>query len=579
MEFKSLFRKKSIHQIQADFATGYGDSEKPGGLRRTLSLRDLTVFGIAAIIGGGIFTSVGAASANGGPAIILLYLGIAVACGFAAVCYAEFASMIPIAGSAYTYSYAAFGEIIAWIIGWDLLMEYSIGNIAVAIPWSTYFTTFLEGFNIHVADAFTTDYMSAHKGFNAVSEMLSSGTTLDSITDRNLMENYNAWLNAPKIAGLRFIADIPAICIVILITYIVYRGIKESRTTGNLLVLFKLIVLMVVIALGGWYVNPDNWNPFSPEGALGVLKGVNGVFFAYIGFDAISTTAEEAKNPQRDLPRSMMYSLVICAVLYALIALVLTGMIHYKNLNVPDPIAEVFKGRNMDWFVGVISFSAIIATTSVLLVFQLGQPRIWMSMSRDGLLPKKFSDIHPKYKTPAFATIITGLFVAVPILFLNYNWVLDLASLGTLAAFALVCGGLLILHTKKDLPDRKFKVTQIDAKFYFPIAVAIMFWFIYEVRPDLFDSISNGTATLKLIYHHTPLLFFMLMCVVLCVYAFIRRLSLIPAIGLMMCAYLMTESNIKAWERFMLWMSIGLIIYFGYSYWNSKLNKSKETNS
>src|SRR5688572_22249794 len=335
-----LFRKKSISVILREAEQGLGDAEGHAmGLRKVLGVRDLTFFGVAAIIGAGIFSGIGNAAANGGPGIIFLYLFTALACGFAALCYAEFASTVPVSGSAYTYSYVAFGELIAWIIGWDLLMEYAIGNIAVAISWSDYFTRLMDGFNLHIPEWLTMDYASAHTGFKEAAGIVA---TPGGVPDAVILAKEAAWLNAPQIGGLRMIFDLPALLIVALITYIVFRGIKESRNTSNFLVGLKLAVVFLVIVLGGYYVNPDNWSPFAPNGASGILKGVSAVFFAYIGFDAISTTAEECKDPQRDLPRGMIWSLIICTILYVLLALVLTGMVHYTKLNVGDPLALVF---------------------------------------------------------------------------------------------------------------------------------------------------------------------------------------------------------------------------------------------
>ncbi|MFI5135426.1 MAG: amino acid permease, partial [Chitinophagales bacterium] len=466
MDVKQLFRRKSAQQIIKDIEAGYGDAEEGPQLHRTLKTRDLTFFGIAAIIGAGIFGTIGAAAYSGGPAVSMLFVFIAIACGFAALCYAEFASMIPISGSAYTYSYITFGELVAWIIGWDLLMEYSIGNITVALSWSAYFQTFLEGFNLHLPSYLTTDFVTALDAFKA-------GDASDA--------HYQAWLHAPRLLSLPLIVDLPAMFITVFITWLIYIGIKESRTAANIMVGLKLIVVILVILIGFFYVVPENWHPFAPNGVSGVLKGVAAVFFAYIGFDAISTVAEECENPQRDLPKGMMYSLIICTVIYIFMSFVLTGMTNYKNLGVKDPLAFVFTQiPSLHWLAGVIALSAIVATTSVFLVFQLGQPRIWMSMSRDGLLPKKFSSIHPKYKTPGFSTVMTGFFVAVPLLFLNFTLVTNLTSIGTLFAFVLVCGGVLMIHyerySKKHLhgeerrfPDPKFKVPYINGKFIVPL--------------------------------------------------------------------------------------------------------------
>src|ERR1700740_3732677 len=333
--------------------------------------------GIAAVVGAGIFSTIGLASFNGGPGVTILFVLTAVTCGFSALCYAEFASMVPVSGSAYTYSYVAFGELIAWIIGWDLLMEYAIGNIAVAISWSEYFVNLLEGFHIHLPRWTTVDFLTA---FNAHKDVLAAQAShhLADITERIKMDA-TAWDTAPGFGAFKLIANLPALAIVIAITYLFYVGIRETRKATNAMVILKIAIVIGVIIIGFFYVTPANWHPFMPNGFGGVMKGVSGVFFAYIGFDAISTTAEECENPQRDLPRGMIYSLLICTVLYILIALVLTGMVNFKELAVGDPLAYVFTKLHLTMLSGIISFSAVIATASVLLIFQLGQPRIWMS--------------------------------------------------------------------------------------------------------------------------------------------------------------------------------------------------------
>jgi amino acid transporter len=467
MNFNSLFRKKSVNDILAQVDKDCAD-DAHGSLGKHLGVRDLAAFGIAAIIGAGIFSTIGKASADGGPAVILLFLFTAAACGFAAFAYAEFSSMVPVSGSAYTYSYVAFGELIAWIIGWALIMEYGIGNITVAISWSDYFTGLLESGGIHLPQWVQMDYLTASKGFDQATALMASGKTFENL-DGGIQAAYTAWTTSPAIGPLHIIADIPALGIIIFITWLVYRGMKESRNAANLMVLIKLCIILLVIAVGVFYVDTDNWNPFAPNGIGGVLKGVSAVFFAYIGFDAISTTAEECRNPQRDLPRGMMWAIIICTILYIIIALVLTGMVSYNELNVGDPLAFVFQKLNLKWMSGIIAVSAVVAMASVLLVFQMGQPRIWMSMSRDGLLPKRFSKIHPKYKTPSFATIVVGFVVAVPALFMNLTMVTDLCSIGTLFAFVLVCAGVLVLQNKKDIPRGKFKTPYINAKFIMPL--------------------------------------------------------------------------------------------------------------
>lgn len=472
--FENLFRKKSITKILEDAEKGYGDHNS--SLNKTLGVKDLTAFGIAAIIGAGIFSTIGKASADGGPAVIFLFIFTAVACSFAAFAYAEFASMVPVSGSAYTYSYVAFGELVAWIIGWSLIMEYSIGNITVAISWSDYFTSLLSsikipalGINgINLPDWTTMDYLTAFNGHKHAEALLSAGKSFANLDDATRIAN-NAWITAPTIGGFHIVADLPALGIIILITWLIYRGMKESKNASNAMVVVKLAVILLVLAVGVFYIDTDNWNPFAPNGVSGVLKGVSAVFFAYIGFDAISTTAEECKNPQKDLPRGMMWAIIICTVLYVAIALVLTGIVKYNLLAVGDPLAFVFDHINLKLMSGIIAVSAVFAMASVLLVFQMGQPRIWMSMSRDGLLPKRFSKIHPVYKTPSFATIVVGFVVAVPSLFMNLTIVTDLCSIGTLFAFVLVCAGVLVLQNKPDVKRGKFKIPYANSKYIIPV--------------------------------------------------------------------------------------------------------------
>ncbi|RZL16845.1 MAG: amino acid permease [Pedobacter sp.] len=482
--FEKLFRKKSITKILADAEKGYGDHGS--SLHKTLGVRDLTAFGIAAIIGAGIFSTIGKASADGGPAVIFLFIFTAVACSFAAFAYAEFASMVPVSGSAYTYSYVAFGELVAWIIGWSLIMEYAIGNITVAISWSDYFTGLLSSIRvpalningINLPDWMTMDYLSAFNGHTHADALINAGKSYADLDDFTRIAN-NAWNTAPQIGGFHLVADLPALFIIIFITWLVYRGMKESKNASNAMVIVKLAVILLVLSVGVFYVDTSNWNPFAPNGVSGVLKGVSAVFFAYIGFDAISTTAEECKNPQRDLPRGMMWAIIICTVLYVAIALVLTGIVNYKLLAVGDPLAFVFDQIDLKLMSGIIAVSAVFAMASVLLVFQMGQPRIWMSMSRDGLLPKAFSRIHPVYKTPSFATIVVGFVVAVPSLFMNLTIVTDLCSIGTLFAFVLVCAGVLVLQNKPDIQRGKFKIPYANSKYIIPVVflAAIIFSF------------------------------------------------------------------------------------------------------
>ncbi|HMT76260.1 MAG TPA: amino acid permease [Saprospiraceae bacterium] len=559
----NIFRKKSIVSILNDANAGMGDSHGMS-LKRVLGVRDLTALGVAAVIGAGIFSSIGKAAYDGGPGVVFLYIFTAVACGFAALCYAEFASTVPVSGSAYTYSYVAFGEIFAWIIGWDLLMEYAIGNIAVAISWSDYFTNLVNKAGIHIPDWLTMDYMTAHAGFEKIHAALSSGANINSL---NLTEvsQYYAWVNAPMLGSLRMIIDLPAMLIVVLITYIVYVGIKESRTASNIMVGVKLAIILLVILMGAFFINTENWSPFVPNGASGILKGVSAVFFAYIGFDAISTTAEECKDPQRDLPRGMIYALIICTVLYVLVSLVLTGMVNYTHLNVGDPLAMVFDAVNMKFIAAIVAGSAIFATAGVLLVFQLGQPRIWMSMSRDGLLPRIFSKIHPKYGTPSFSTILTGCVVALPALFLNLDIVLALTSIGTLFAFVLVCGGILVLQMQPERPQSKFKVPYINGQWIYPIGLIVALFTTLYYDPYYFQDIMTVETF--------PMIVFWIVAIVLAGYTIKNKFSLIPILGLVSCFYLMAQESHTNWMRFIIWLVIGLVVYFLYGFTHSKLAK------
>jgi APA family basic amino acid/polyamine antiporter len=556
-----LFRKKSIDQIRKDYHTAEASG---GGLRKILGVWDLTFLGIAAVIGAGIFSTIGNAAYNGGPGVSILFVITAVACGFSALCYAEFASRVPVAGSAYTYSYVTFGELIAWIIGWALILEYAIGNIVVAISWSGYFNNLLVNvFHINLPDWMLIDPMSAKNAFNEASAALAKG-----VDDPRKLESYrfavDAYNNAPMIGGMKVFFNLPAFIIVVLITWLAYTGIRDSKKTANAMVLFKLGVIIFVIVAGAFFVDTNNWTPFLPNRFEGVLRGVSAVFYAYIGFDAISTTAEECKNPQRDMPRAMIYSLLICTVLYILIALVLTGIENYSNFrNVSDPLAFVFAER-APWIETVVSISAVVATTSVLLVFQLGQPRIWMSMSRDGLLPKKFQTIHPKYKTPSFATIVTGILVAVPALFLEDVIVTDLTSIGTLFAFALVAGGVLFLPRIEKQAGR-FSLPYINGQFIIPVVVGI-FIFAFQER--------IGAAVRNLSHEdHQEIIFllFIVAAVALAVLTFIRKFSFIPIMGVLFCLYLMVEIPANSWLVFFGWMVLGFVVYFLYGYRNSKL--------
>ena len=578
MSQNSLFRKKTVASIMAQVRANEASAEGQT-LNKHLKIRDLIAFGIAAIIGAGIFSTIGQASAQGGPAVIFLFLFTALASGFAAFAYAEFASMVPVAGSAYTYSYVAFGELIAWIIGWALIMEYAIGNITVAISWSDYLTTMLEQIHIkaiglkgiHLPSWMQMDYLTASNGYQEALHFLKEKGAAVSDLDPSLLKTYQAWIDAPRIGSFHLVLDLPALFIIVLITWLVYRGIKESRNASNAMVIIKLAVILLVIAVGVFYIDMNNWTPFAPEGISGVLKGVSAVFFAYIGFDAISTTAEECENPQRDLPRGMMWAIIICTVLYIIIALILTGIVPYDQLAVGEPLAFVFQQINLPKMTFIISISAVVAMASVLLVFQMGQPRIWLSMSRDGLLPKRFSKIHPKYKTPSFATIVVGFVVAIPALFMNLTMVTDLCSIGTLFAFVLVCGGVLVLQNKPDVERGSFRTPYMNAGYVLPvlfIGALIYFWSTGDFMQ--YFQIKSGSDLGQKI----PSLIFWIFTLFLTVVSVPKKLSLIPSLGLLSCLYMMSEIPLQNWIYFGIWLLIGLVIYFTYSRKHSKLNPS-----
>jgi basic amino acid/polyamine antiporter, APA family len=574
---KQLFRKKSVSQILDDVK--HHEAEHASDLNKNLTLTDLVSFGIAAIIGAGIFSTIGTAAYNGGPAVIFLFIFTAIACLFSALCYAEFASTVPISGSAYTYAYTTFGELVAWILGWALVMEYGIGNITVAISWSDYFTSMMDGFGLHIPECFSMDYLSAMRGSAEVEKQLAAGKTLQDLA-QNLQQAHLAWQNAPQIAGFRLVLDLPVLFITVIITSLVYIGIKESKTAGNIMVIIKLAVVLLVIAVGAFYVKPENWDPFAPNGVAGVLKGVSGVFFAYIGFDAISTTAEECKNPQRDMPKAMIFSLVLCTVLYVIIALVLTGMLSYKEMNVGDPLAHVFAQNNIDFMAGIISVSAVVAITSVFLVYQLGQPRILMSMSRDGLLPKAFSKIHPQYKTPYISTIVTGFLVAVPALFMNLTQVTDLASIGTLFAFTVVSGGVLLLETPPGRENNiRFRVPYYNGQWIVPSLLLLAFGSVYYFNSEGIINFltfkDSGEGFWGSLFHRIPMWIYVIFCLIISYYTFTKKLSLIPVMGLVTNFYLMTELGVHNWIGFSIWLLIGLVIYFSYGYQHSKLRKIK----
>jgi APA family basic amino acid/polyamine antiporter len=499
----SLFRRKPLDALIAE------GGDKEHGLRKTLTTIDLIALGIGAIIGAGIFAVLGSATSGGqtlppaGPGVTLSILLTAVACGFCALCYAEFASLVPVAGSAYTYSYATLGELAAWIIGWDLILEYAVGNIAVAISWSAYFRQLLLGFGLEVPPWLATDYRST---------LLAARTVADSgaaSLGPEAMVAYQAHLNHPIILGVPIVFNVLAVLITAAITVLLVRGIKESARFNNVIVVLKILTLLFFIGIGIFYVKPANWHPFFPGGLHGVWTGAALIFFAYIGFDAVSTAAEECRNPARDMPRGIIGSLVICTILYIGAALVLTGMIPFSKLaGVADPLAAALSYVQQDWAAGLLAFGAVIAMTAVLLVFQLGQPRILMAMSRDGLLSPWFSKIHPRYRTPHVTTILTGIFVGGFAAVANIDEIVQLTNIGTLFAFVLVCIGILILRAREPKRPRTFRVPLVPA---------------------------------------------------------------VPLLGIAMCVVLMAGLPWPTWRRFLLWLGAGLLIYFLYGIRRSRL--------
>lgn len=510
-----LFKIKSLSSILAE------THDPKTRLKRALGAFDLVLLGMGAIIGAGIFATVGTAAAGdalrpgAGPALVLSFGITAVACAFAALCYAELAALVPISGSAYTYSYATFGELVAWIIGWDLMIEYGVGAIAVAISWSGYFVGFLKGFGITLPAWATLDYRTATRGFEKAATLLSNGTPLDQL-DPGLQRTYEAIHNAPTFLGMPVICNIPAFLIVILLTILLVRGIKESSRFNEAIVAVKLLVLGFFVLVGAFYVKPQNWIPFAPNGFAGIKAGAAIVFFAYIGFDAVSTAAEETKNPKRDLPIGIIGSLVVCTIIYMVVAAVFTGLIPFHALKdslsheKAEPLALAMEHIKLNWAAGIIAFGSVAAHIAVLLVLQMGQSRIFFSMSRDGLLPKTFSRVHPKFKTPYVTTIVTGIIVACFAAFTNIEEMVDLTNIGTLFAFTLVCFGVIILRVKEPHRHRAFKVP------FNPI---------------------------------TPLL------------------------GVAACIFLMTGLPNITWVRFIIWLVVGLIVYFTYGIRNSELHK------
>jgi APA family basic amino acid/polyamine antiporter len=408
-------------------------------LRRALGAWDLISLGIGAIIGAGIFATVGTAAAGdaarpgAGPGIVLSFVLTAAVCGLAALCYAELAALVPISGSAYTYVYATLGELLAWIIGWDLIIEYAVGNVAVAISWSGYFGELLRGLGIVLPQWLSTDIRTA-------------------------LQHPEVMASAPHVLGVPIIFNFPAAGIVLLLTWVLVVGIKESARANEIMVLVKLVVLAFFVIVGISYVQPANWKPFLPNGFHGVWAGAAIVFFAYIGFDAVSTAAEETRDPGRNLPRGILGSLVICTVVYILVAAVVTGMVPWFDLHTAEPLTVAMNRYNLGWAAGIVALGSVAAHTAVLLVFQLGQPRIFYSMARDGLLPSAFAKVHPRHHTPHVTTILTGVVVAAFSGFANIEEMVDLTNIGTLFAFALVSAGVIVLRRTHPEAHRPFRV-------------------------------------------------------------------------------------------------------------------------
>jgi APA family basic amino acid/polyamine antiporter len=504
-----LLARKSVEQLTAESA------DQKHGLKRTLGKWDLTALGVGAVIGAGIFASIGSAIAGdpvrlgAGPAIVLSFLLTALTCGFAAMCYAEFAAMVPISGSAYTYAYASLGELVAWIIGWDLIIEYAVGNIAVAISWSGYFRELLSHFGLSIPAWLATDYRTAFEAVRAVAQGASDAPTLYLAA---------APAGAPNLFGLPIIINVPAVVIVALITWLLVYGIRESATSNSIMVLIKVAIMLFFVAAGAVFIKPENFTAyggFAPNGLAGISTGAAIIFFSYIGFDAVSTAAEETRDPKRDMPFGIIASLVITTIIYILVAVVMTGMAPWQKLGTAEPMITALQlSAGNPKFVALarllVSFGAVVAMTSVLLVFQLGQPRIFYSMARDGLLPQWAAKVHPRFRTPHVTTILTGVFVAVFAAFANISEVIDLTNIGTLFAFAIVSAGVLVLHYKE--PNR--------------------------VRP-----------------FRTP------------------GMPFTPILAILSTVYLMVQLPRVTWWRFILWLAAGLLIYFLYGYRRSHLRR------
>jgi APA family basic amino acid/polyamine antiporter len=536
-----IFRTKTLDQCLAD-------AEAPEyQLKRVLGPLQLILFGIGAIIGAGIFATIGTAAAGdmyrpgAGPALMVSFVITAIVCSFTALCYAEFTSIVPISGSAYTYSYATLGEIVAWIIGWDLIIEYAVGNIAVAISWANYFKTFIKGFGINVPDWLSMDYRTAAK-----------------IVDANGIKI--VYRDAPHIFGVPIIFNLLAVGIVTIITIVLVWGIRESARFNAIMVGIKIIVLTFFIIIGFFWVKPANWTPFAPNGWAGISAGAAIVFFAYIGFDAVSTVAEETRNPKRDLPIGIIGSLLVCTVFYIVVSAVFTGLISHPELKMklateqaePLTMALQHAAPNLGWAVGIVAFGSVIAHTAVLLIFQLGQPRIFFSMSRDGLLPKTFSKVHKRFRTPHVATILTGVFVAVFAAVASIDEMVDLTNIGTLFAFILVCSGIIVLRKTEPERPRPFKVPSG--------------W--------LWSGILYIALGVIVIFIPSSLVFKFIVLALAAVFFSFLRDYIFPSLGVLSCLYLIFYLPPTSWLRFAAWLNFGFLIYIAYGAIHSRMMSS-----
>ncbi len=478
--------------------------ERDRGMLRVLGVGDLVMLSIGAVIGAGIFASLGTAAAGevaadgtiiragAGPALIISFLLLGVVCGLAALCYAELASMIPTSGSAYAYTYATMGEFLAWIIGWDLILEYAIGNVAVAVAWSGYFSSLLSAFGISLPGWLSHGYFQVK---------MAADPALHSLMD-----------TAPHIFGMPVLLNLPAFVIVGLVTALLCIGVKESTRANNIMVIIKLAVLALFVIVGTIHIDPANYVPFAPNGFRGIHQGAAIVFFAYIGFDAISTAAEETKDPQRTMPRGILIGLAVCTLIYMVVGAVATGLVPYLQLRSADPLAHALELAGLKTASWIVSLGAVVSMTAVLLVFQYGQPRIFFAMARDGLMPKWAAKLHPKYRTPHVTTIVTGVFVAVGALMAEENTIYDLTNIGTLAAFALVCVGVLVLRIREPNRERPFRVP-----------------FVWLVT-------LGGAGS---------------------------------------CLFVMQGLPTRAWQMFGVWLLIGLALYFAYGYRHSVVRTGK----